>query len=165
MDSLKHLWEIGLSASQIATRLGGVTRNAVIGKVHRLGLPMRKATARSRLPKPKKRLDLFRPTRMLNQLRPKLKGEKVLFNPQWAKPHGRTQVAVIAEVTRAVALELNVPPPLRIDIWELKENSCRWPYGDPKDEGFHFCGRPKADLVSYCPHHCKLAFAPAARRK
>lgn len=159
VELLKKLWADGLSASQIAGRLGDVTRNAVIGKVHRLGLAGRATTSRMRAARPRNRVSHLplRPTRVQYRTHGNV-ALKPVFLPV-EKP------AVALTVVPSVVEELNIPTALRVDLLDLKECMCRWPVGDPQDENFHFCGRPKAAGVSYCEHHARMAFQPAARRR
>jgi GcrA cell cycle regulator len=159
VELLKKLWADGLSASQIAGRLGGVTRNAVIGKVHRLGLAGRATTSRSRTPRPRNRISHLplRPTRVQYRTQGNT-ALKPVFMPE-------ERPAVALTVVPSVVRELEVPAALRVDLLDLRECMCRWPIGDPQDESFHFCGRQKAVGISYCGHHAQVAFQPAARRK
>ncbi|HAE95416.1 MULTISPECIES: GcrA family cell cycle regulator [Hyphomonas] len=151
---LKKLWAEGHSASQIAKQLGGVTRNAVIGKVHRLGLSGRATPSRP----------VKRPPRLA---RPK---PRVL-------PDGSVKVAAPAapetpEVRPAAErTEVMAPlPPLQqadgepASILTLRDSMCKWPIGDPADPKFAFCGR-KADCGPYCSEHAKVAFQPARKRE
>lgn len=158
IEILKRLWTEGLSGSQIAHRLGGVTRNAVIGKVHRLGLTGRRArhstVRRERKPRG---LNLpLRPTRVFNRRRQDV---AALMRPP-------TQVQVVREVIRRLAEQPVMEAALRVDLLDLRDSMCRFPLGDPQDESFAFCGRRKeSDLVPYCGAHCRIAFAPAAPRR
>ena len=160
VELLKKLWADGLSASQIASRLGGVTRNAVIGKVHRLGLAGRATTSRSRTPRPRNRVSHLplRPTRVQYRTHGNT-ALKPVFVPV-------EQPVVALTVVPAVVQEFSVvPAALRVDLLDLREHMCRWPIGDPQDENFHFCGQQKAAGISYCDHHARAAFQPVARRK
>ena len=154
VDVLKKLWAEGHSASQIAKQLGGVTRNAVIGKVHRLGLSGRATPSRP----------VKRPPRLA---RPK---------PQFvtngaAKPAAArsTQPSEksIAAAERA-AMEALEPVPVKdgeaATILTIRDSMCKWPIGDPADPNFAFCGR-KADCGPYCKEHAKIAFQPARKRE
>lgn len=159
VELLKKLWAEGFSASQIASRLGEVSRNAVIGKVHRLGLAGRATTCQPRSVRPRNRISHLpiRPTRV--QYRTRGSGAlKVMFIPMEQPARALALVPTFIE-------ETNIPAALRIDLLDLKECMCRWPVGDPKGENFHFCGRQKSDGVSYCEHHTRLAFRPVSRRK
>lgn len=131
---LSKLWVDGLSASQIARQLGGVTRNAVIGKVHRLGLSGRDAPSAPRAIAP-------RPTRP----RP----------PRRAAPF-RPAKAVRPDMTVAPAAPEG--PGLVDNLVHLAAHACKWPIGDPKSPGFSFCGR-RAD-GRYCAAHAARAVRP-----
>jgi len=159
VELLKKLWADGLSASQIAGRLGGVTRNAVIGKVHRLGLAGRATTSRTRTPRPRSRVAHLplRPTRVQYRTHGNA-ALKPVFMPV-------ERPAVALAIVPSVVQELNIASVLRIDLLDLRECMCRWPIGDPQDDSFHFCGQPKVSGISYCDHHAKVAFQPAARRR
>lgn len=142
IDQLKTLWTHGLSATQIAARLGGVTRNAVIGKIHRLGLAGR-ATPRVSRPRP-------RPRRVRNA----------------AVTVAVTQVAAPAPAPEPEPIrEVELPPGERHTILTLTERTCKWPIGDPAAEDFHFCGRAKRpDDGPYCRQHARIAYVPIQRR-
>ncbi|HWO07298.1 MAG TPA: GcrA family cell cycle regulator [Candidatus Paceibacterota bacterium] len=150
VELLKTLWAEGLSGSQIAERLGHVTRNAVISKVHRLGLSGRATTSRyKRLqpgPRPKGQ-------RMRDFARP-----KDLSSPQQAALQG-SEIEAPAEVA-----ELVVPIQERKYIDTLEARDCRWPIGDPQHEGFHFCGRKRVCALPYCELHLRRAFQRFATR-
>lgn len=151
VDLLKRLWSEGLSASQIAGRLGSVTRNAVIGKVHRLGLSGRATTSRMKSHRPR--------TRLANVKRP--------VKPRFAQV-GNPAVRALyvdAETYVAPAEEIEIPVAERKTIQTLGECSCRWPIGDPQSAEFHFCGRPKVPLLPYCEVHARRAFQPVAPRR
>jgi GcrA cell cycle regulator len=151
---LKRMWTEGHSASQIAKELGHVTRNAVIGKVHRLGLsgratPSRPVKRPQRAPKP-------RPVVAVKEVAP------VVDNVVALKP-----------VTLAPAEMPALPqpkPPLRlangalVTVTSLRDSMCKWPVGDPMEPGFHFCGHAAA-VGSYCTEHAAMAYQPAAARK
>ena len=144
VELLKKLWSEGLSASQIAGRLGGVTRNAVIGKVHRLGLSGRATTSRMKSHRPRPRVaKQIAKTRFANVGNPVVRG---LFQPD-AEP-------------MPVVEELVIPLKERKYIQTLTEASCRWPIGDPQLAEFHFCGKSKVGGLPYCEFHARRAFQP-----
>lgn len=158
VELLKKLWGEGHSASQIAGELGGVTRNAVIGKVHRLGLSGRAKTSSSSA-KPR------RPRATTASTTPK----KPVAQPQTA---GAT--ALKADIAPAPIAE--APPELdpiadvvpiseRATILTLTETTCKWPIGDPATDDFYFCGRISEAGVPYCAYHCKIAYQPVADRR
>ena len=157
VELLKKLWAEGLSASQIANRLGGVTRNAVIGKVHRLGLSGRTTTSRAKAPRTRRRA-----THAQNRpARPQLRSHGNLA----LKPAYDTDVEEDVELMPATVQELVIPVEERANILTLDETKCRWPIGDPGDEDFHFCGRHSEIGVPYCEYHCRIAYQPAQSRR
>lgn len=155
VELLKKLWADGLSASQIAARLGGVTRNAVIGKVHRLGLSARATTTRSSAPRIR-RAPVRRPAKT-NSVVYATRGATAL------KAEFEEQPQTVEELKPLE--ELVIPLHERATILTLKEHMCRWPIGDPSDEDFHFCGRRSNTGVPYCEHHARMAYQPVQRRR
>jgi GcrA cell cycle regulator len=128
---LKTLWLSGASAAQIARQLGGVTRNAVIGKVHRLGLSGRARPSR--------------PGRAPRNPTPRA------ARPARPAPPPRTRV-------RESARPAPEGPGLIADMSGLKAHMCKWPIGDPKAADFSFCGRAADGL--YCARHAMAAVRP-----
>jgi GcrA cell cycle regulator len=130
---LEALWSEGLSAAQVAQTLGGVTRNAVIGKLHRLGRAGRTAAS---VPPTRTRLAIRRPRR-----RPL---------PAPARP------------CPPIVVERAIPPaegPALIpSLAALTGRHCKWPLGDPKADDFGFCGRPAGE-GPYCRDHHRRAHA------
>lgn len=152
---LKKLWAEGHSASQIAKELGGVTRNAVIGKVHRLGLSGRATPSRP----------VKRPPRLARP-KPRLQPDAGVAAP-------KLQPAAPSEPTlrpgeRAAMLATLSPQPLAdgeaATILTIRDSMCKWPIGDPADPAFALCGR-KASCGPYCAEHAKIAFQPARKRE
>jgi GcrA cell cycle regulator len=164
----------GRSASQIAAALGGgLTRNAVIGKVHRLGLAGRvKAGA---------------PAPEANEDREAVLGEtmaEVAAAPRRVATrsaavsggvtatvvHGNTALALCEPTAEAAKParapeEVVVPMSLKVTIVELRESMCKWPIGDPSSSDFRYCGSPSHSGTPYCQHHGKLAYQPAQDRR
>ena len=155
VELLKKLWGEGLSASQIAGRLGSVTRNAVIGKVHRLGLSGRATTSRMKTVRPRARL--------ANPKRPTTPAVKPRF-AQVGNPAVRALYPLDAEPLPTME-ELDIPMAERKSIQTLTECSCRWPIGDPQASDFHFCGKTKVTGLPYCEFHARRAFQPAMPRR
>ena len=152
VDLLKKLWAEGLSASQIAGRIGGVTRNAVIGKVHRLGLSGRATTSRTKTHRPRARLanaKRMAKSRFSHIGNPAL---RALYQPE-AEPY-------VSPVE-----ELVIPVAERKCIQSLTEGDCRWPIGDPQHAEFHFCGKNKVAGLPYCEFHARRAFQPPQPRR
>ena len=146
-ERLKALWADGLSASKIADILGDISRNAVLGKVHRLKLPERRSFRMSRVAANRKRVR--QPRQKFGAPRPAL---RVVANP---KPP-TYQDSAIWEA------EPGIPP---VPLLEAEDGMCRWPLGDPKQPGFGFCGAHQAPGLSFCDRHARLAFKPARRRR
>jgi len=144
------------SASQIANRLGDVTRNAVIGKVHRLGLSGRATTSRMKTVRPRKKM--ARPQQQ-RSIRFGGLGGSVREALQFAaSQRGANQSFEPTE-------ELAIPVEQRATIATLKECSCRWPVGDPTHEDFYFCGGDKVAGLPYCEFHARKAYQPAQQRR
>ncbi|MFN4023401.1 MAG: GcrA family cell cycle regulator [Hyphomonas sp.] len=154
---LKKLWAEGHSASQIAKQLGGVTRNAVIGKVHRLGLSGRATPSRP----------VKRPPRLARP-KPRFVTEPVAAAAPAASPPLPGVTAAPAPPERGHALTALPPLPMAdgapATILTLRDSMCKWPIGDPADPKFAFCGR-KADCGPYCAEHAAVAFQPARKRE
>jgi len=149
VELLKKLWTDGLSASQIAGELGGITRNAVIGKVHRLGLSGRAKSPSSAAPRPRK----ARPAaHMVRVSRPSVRGNTALAYDYEAEAEPELADAVI-------------PMEQRRTLVQLTEATCRWPVGDPGSPDFYFCGGPSREDGPYCVHHSRIAYQPAAERR
>jgi GcrA cell cycle regulator len=153
VEQLKKLWSEGLSASQIAGRLGGVTRNAVIGKVHRLGLSGRATTSRMKSMRPRRQ-----------QVAKRVQSNKPRFN-QSGNPALRQLYQGDAEPYVPPVEELVIPEKERKFITTLLESDCRWPIGDPQHAEFHFCGKKKVNGLPYCEFHARRAFQPPQARR
>jgi GcrA cell cycle regulator len=141
VSTLKKLWLEGLSASQIAKQLGGVTRNAVIGKVHRLGLSGRAAPSQPQRP-------AFKPQRLARPA------------PPAPQPIRRMATAPTPPVEPVHRIE----GPGSATVLTLGAHMCKWPIGDPSSEEFTFCGGRVAQGV-YCKTHAELAYQPQASKK
>jgi len=149
VEMLKKLWTDGLSASQIAAQLGGVTRNAVIGKVHRLGLSGRAKSPSSMGPRVRK-------PRASHSMRPRMRfhGNTALMPSM--SPELDPDYDPLANV---------VPMGPRVSILELTEATCRWPIGDPGADDFCYCGSQTKAELPYCPYHARAAYQPLAERR
>ena len=154
VEVLKKLWAEGHSASQIAKELGGVTRNAVIGKVHRLGLSGRATPSRP----------VKRPPRLARP-KPRVQPDGSVITP---KPQRVVAEPDLKQVEKTAMLTTLPPQPLAdgeaATILTLRDSMCKWPIGDPADPKFAFCGR-KATSGPYCAEHAKVAFQPAKKRE
>jgi GcrA cell cycle regulator len=151
IETLKKLWADGHSASQIAAELGGITRNAVVGKVHRLGVSGR---AKSPAKSPDKSSSPAAP-----RARKRRSASRMLS--------GRGTTARARELDDAPEPELLdnfIPLGQRRNLIELGKDTCRWPLGDPDSADFFFCGGPTIASLPYCSHHSRLAYQSAKVR-
>jgi len=146
VELLKKLWQDGLSASQIAKQLGGVTRNAVIGKVHRLGLSGRAA--------------------------PSKPARTVFKAPRPARPATSVAPSAPRRIAEPAAHAAQAPAPVRYveeapgmaTVLTLGAHMCKWPIGDPSLDSFTFCGRRSSE-GPYCHEHSQVAYQPAQVKK
>ena len=155
VEQLKKLWSEGFSASQIAAEMGGVTRNAVIGKVHRLGLSGRGKASTPGAPRARKP----RPAGLPAPGAPTFRGNTVLAPKSAPRPETQPLPEVLLDE------DVVVPLSARVTIMELREFMCRWPMGDPTKPDFRFCGGQAIGGLPYCTHHSRIAYQPAAERK
>ena len=178
VELLKKMWGEGQSASQIAKELGGVTRNAVIGKVHRLGLSNRatggaKAEAKPKAdPKPKAQ------AKPKAEPKPQPKTESAAPAPV-AKPASPMRKAIIPagqplppqpsanEISPEALAKVNEveKKAKKLSLMELTERTWKWPVGDPATEDFWFCGLPVQAGKPYCEAHVGVAFQPMSSRR
>jgi GcrA cell cycle regulator len=172
----------GLSASQIANELGdGVTRNAVIGKVHRLKLSTRikpaptatrPQTAAPR-PAPVQAQPIRRPSSSpasAPSLQPLAAAVASRSSIVRAPIIGATALKVELEMEPDVqpmqqTQELVIPESERIDLLGLNERTCKWPIGDPLSSSFHFCGRTSEDNRPYCEFHSRKAYHQIEKKR
>lgn len=162
VELLKKLWSDGLSASQIAAELGGVTRNAVIGKVHRLGLSGREKPSAGQASKPRKPPAPVRPQhpRPMQMFR----GNAALALNE--APSVKAYVVSEPVAAPKPVLEIASPVCSPVTIMELREGMCRWPMGDPSSSEFRFCGSRTAGVSGpYCAHHAMIAYQPTNDRR
>ena len=175
VETLKKLWGEGHSASQIAKELGGVTRNAVIGKVHRLGLSNRatgakagaKTTAKDKpkaaakpkaapkaAAKPKAEPAVIpKPVHIRKAIIPA--GQPLPPQPS-ANEISPEALASVREVEKTAK---------KISLMELTERTCKWPIGDPATDEFWFCGLDSEPGKPYCEAHVGVAFQPMSARR
>jgi GcrA cell cycle regulator len=151
VEALKKLWSEGLSASHIAAELGGVTRNAVIGKVHRLGLAGRAKSPTSSAPRPRKP----RPHgHMLRVSRPSVRGNTALAHAYELEAEAEPEL-----------VDNVIPMGQRRTLLELTESTCHWPIGDPGQPDFFFCGGQTVANLPYCAYHSRVAYQPVHTRR
>ncbi|QCI98858.1 GcrA family cell cycle regulator [Agrobacterium larrymoorei] len=169
VEKLKKLWAEGLSASQIAAQLGGVSRNAVIGKVHRLNLPGRaKAGGTVATSRPAVKRPASAPQRPANFAAARPAANR----PVPVRTSGAVAFKEDMDIDAVETLEYarpssNVVIPIsrRLTLTELTERTCKWPVGDPLKDDFHFCGCEASESSPYCKFHAKMAYQPVSERR
>jgi GcrA cell cycle regulator len=185
VELLKKMWGEGQSASQIAKELGGVTRNAVIGKVHRLGLsnrasngakaaaePKEKPAAAAKpapKPKPQPKTEPARPitpapaATPASDARPMVPARKQIIPAGQPLPPQPSANEISPEALAKVnEIEKKAK---KLSLMELTERTCKWPVGDPATEDFWFCGLPVQQGKPYCEAHVGVAFQPMSARR
>ena len=170
VEVLKKLWMEGLSASQIAAELGeGVTRNAVIGKVHRLKLSARaKPTNTAPLARPAARPAARRvasPAAGIGHIGTKPRA--AMARPQVV---GATALAASPEIEAELyvapaSAELFIPEDKRLSLLQLTEHTCKWPIGDPLTKDFYFCGQHSLETGPYCEFHSRRAYHQVDKKR
>lgn len=172
VETLKRMWNEGQSASQIAKELGGVTRNAVIGKVHRLGLSNRTSGTPSKSApdteekvdaKPAETVPAPAPAEARDTPKPPIPMRKPIVpagQPLPPQPSANEispeALATVREVEKTAK---------RISLMELTERTCKWPIGDPATDDFWFCGLSVQPGKPYCEAHVGVAFQPMSSRR
>lgn len=175
VELLTKLWADGLSASQIAGELGNVTRNAVIGKVHRLGLSGRTKSGGA-APKPKKAATSTTKTASpvkASVSEPVSPPPTAPISSPSLQPTVAGATALKVEPVESIEPELEtvptpevvIPVSERATILTLTERTCKWPIGDPGSEDFYFCGRQSDAGTPYCAHHRTIAYQPVSDRR
>ena len=175
VELLKKMWGEGQSASQIAKELGGVTRNAVIGKVHRLGLSNRatsstnteskaKAAPKSEAkqkaaPKTAEPAAKAEPAPAPKPLPPR---KQIIPAGQPLPPQPSANEISPEALAKVSAIEKKAK---RLTLMELTERTCKWPVGDPATDDFWFCGLPVQQGKPYCEAHVGVAFQPMSSRR
>ena len=195
VETLKRMWSEGQSASAIAKELGGVTRNAVIGKVHRLGLSNRNdepepAPAPAPEPVAEKKADRKPAPAAQAAPRPEPQQPPEPAAPAREAPAEEEPVSqpVFTPVPRRPIVPAGQPLPpqpsaneispetlasvrevekraKKLTLMELTERTCKWPVGDPATPNFWFCGLPVQQGKPYCEAHVGVAFQPMSARR
>jgi GcrA cell cycle regulator len=151
VEELRRLWGQGQTASRIAELLGGITRNAVIGKAHRLGLrgrpsPIRREDGQASLPSQPRRTSASAAA-IAEEL-----------THQVAQEAPRQESMAAAEPPPPAAAQSPAPGASSGRPLRSGTKACSWPMGDPKQPGFHFCGEEAVAGRPYCAAHCSMAY-------
>ncbi|MGC0224468.1 GcrA family cell cycle regulator [Pseudooceanicola nitratireducens] len=187
VELLKKMWTEGQSASQIAKELGGVTRNAVIGKVHRLGLSNRSgggsasaAPAAAAKPEAKPKPAAKPAATPAPAPEPEVEEDDDEPRTTSAAPQGvPSRKAIVPagqplppqpsanEISPEALAKVNAveKKAKKLSLMELTERTCKWPVGDPATEKFWFCGLPVQAGKPYCEAHVGVAFQPMSSRR
>ena len=139
VTKLKELWGKGNTASEIAQIIGGISRNAVIGKAHRLNLS---AKIKTRTATSSQNFDNSTNEKNTRTTR---RGRKSKF--------------------KSLIIEKDFEPENPKQLEELDENSCKWPIGHPDEKSFYFCGRSSLKDFSYCKLHLLYAYQPKGKKE
>lgn len=176
IDQLRTMWDKGMSASQIAEQLGGgITRNAVIGKAHRLGLNSRPSPVKAEGGAPRTKaaatpapaVKASEPDTPLVRAAPPMPRPVVqAVMPPAPMPLPNTGPVPPTTIMHPMANKRSRPDSgKKITLLELTDKVCKWPIGHPDEEDFHFCGAPVNAGTPYCLEHCAVAYQSQLPRK
>ena len=135
VEKLKELWGKGNTASQIAEIIGGISRNAVIGKAHRLNLSA------------------------------KIKKRFTSSNQSQSRDNNNVQTRGRKRRFQSLLLDKNFEPAKNLNLEELTDQTCKYMEGHPNEKDSSFCGRKTVEKFSYCPLHLMIIFQPKGKKE
>ena len=193
IDRLKKMWSDGATASQIADELGGVSRNAVIGKAHRLGLDARPSPVKAGDEKEKKAPAAAKPAPRAESSAKRAPVDapadeeevsvRPARTPQRPQPDGVQYRSIgpggfVRQGPGDTQAPIPPAPPRRLvpakpsaevagktGLLDLNDRICKWPLGHPGEPDFHFCGKPANPGFPYCVEHCGVAYQAQLPRR
>ncbi len=168
VEDLKRMWKEGLTTGEIGRRLN-VSKNSIVGKVHRLGLsgrpsPIKKKSDAEKTAAPK--------TSPVKENKPKAENTK-FEAPKSEAPKATTPTYKTIKEEKTsfepkfmpkLSSKENSQPKQNISLTELDNHTCRWPLGDPKDENFRFCGKKVRIGQTYCDEHSAIAYVKPGKK-
>lgn len=175
VESLKKMWDEGLSTGEIGKRLG-VSKNSIVGKVHRLQLIARPSPIKKKdpntAPKAKEKTSSKSSEKPVKQEKPKAEAKEAPKTEVQPTPKPQPEAKTSAPAKKSLPekepeayMNVSIPvmhtpkkPGDKITVTDLDNHTCRWPLGDPKDENFHFCGAPVRIGQTYCEEHAAIAY-------
>lgn len=175
VEDLKVMWKQGLTTAEIGKRLG-VSKNSIVGKVHRLGLsgrpsPIKKKEDKATTPAPDVKKT---PIEKVTKTETPKPVKEVVKEPLKVTPKKEVEVEEPVAVKPLEKEEFKISECQKSDfnknaktvsLTELDNHTCRWPIGDPKDENFHFCGRKVRIGQTYCDEHSLIAYVKTGKTK
>ena len=173
---LKQMWEDGLTTGEIGKRIG-VSKNSIVGKVHRLGLSGRPSPIKKKIPveaiitetlissdvkeeaikAPK--IEVITPK---EELAPKVAPKKAVVKKSSTTSKTKSSDTIISH--QEIFKETKKPANGKFTVADLDNHTCRWPIGDPKDDDFHFCGKETRFGNTYCDEHSAIAFVRQSKK-
>jgi len=153
VDELKKLWQKGMTTSEIA-KLLGVSKNSVVGKVHRIGLSARPSPIKT---KPDEAEEVAAPS-VKKKCRKAVSPAEKTVEKEADSSDLSADVKEECVPSENCAVKTNTASSSITKLTDLDSHTCRWPIGDPKDENFHFCGNKVKTGQTYCDEHAAIAY-------
>lgn len=163
VEDLRKMWHEGLTTGEIGKRLG-VSKNSIVGKVHRLGLSGRPSPIKKKDEPVKEKNETVKEEKTIKKAKP----EKPVKEEKTPKPEIKTEIPELKEerieIIRSSSKVEHPKKHHKVMLTDLDNHTCRWPIGDPKDENFHFCGKKIKIGQTYCEEHANIAYVKAGKK-